>query len=165
MARKNRGMVIKGNVDETTTLGALASNTLVAIDYDETPDEEVFALSQEATWAITGHTVDEGPIVVGFAHSDYSEAEIEEVIENAGSWDRGDLVAQEVARRKVRIVGTFPGDLTEEVLNEGSPIKSPIKWGINTGKTLKLFAYSRHSAPLTAGTLLLVNGHIWLKPR
>ncbi len=163
MARKSR--IIKGNVDETLNLLTLASSTLVAATFDETPDEEVFALSIECTWDLAVHTVDEGPIVVGIAHGDYSDAEIEQVIESTGSWSRGDLVAQEVARRKVRIVGVFNGDSTEESLNDGKPIKTTLKFNLITGATLKVFAYNRDASSLTTGSLVMINGHVWLSPR
>ncbi len=158
-------MILKGNVDETLALATLASNTLLGALFDETPDETVFALSLECTWSMAEHTPAEGPIVVGVAHGDYTDAEIEAVIENTGSWDRGDLVQQEVARRKVRIVGVFDGLLSEEKLNDGLPIKTVLKFEILTGKTLRLFAYNRDASSLTTGSLILINGHVWLKPR
>jgi len=64
--------------------------------------ESTWISSIKATWALSNFTsvTNVGPIMVGIAHSDYSATEIEEFIENANSWNEGDQVAQEVAKRR-----------------------------------------------------------------
>ncbi len=161
-----RRSVLKGHANESLALLNLATNTLIGETFDESPDEEVFALSMEAVHTIRDLVVAQGPVVVGVAHGDYSDAEIEAFIENAGSWDRGDLVSQEIARRKIRIIGTFAGEgATEESLNNGMPVKTRLMWNLVTGATLKQWAFNKGSAQLTTGAIYAIEGHVWLKPR
>ncbi len=119
--------------------------------------EERRVLSVEASWALTGLAATDGPLVVGIAHSDYSAAEIEESLEAAGSWDEGDKVAQEQAKRLVRQVGI----LTEEetALNDGQPVKTRLNWRIATGDTLQFWLWNR-GIQLTTGALVKVSGHL-----
>ncbi len=166
---RRMGKYIKGNVDEGVVLTTLAAKTLVSALFDETPDEEVFCTSVIATWSIAEFTANagDGPILVGLAHGDYSDAEIEQVIENTGSWSRGDLVSQEIGNRKVRIVGKF--DLSNvganvftgpAALNDGMPVKTKLNWGIITGATLKIWAYNLGTSPLAdTAPVVTANGH------
>ncbi len=163
--RRARGVVLKGRVDESLALLTLAEQALVGANYDETLDEEGFLLSQESLWSSEGFTVGEGPVFVGFAHSDYTDAEIEEVIENTGSWSRGNKIAQEQSKRLIRTVGVFPLTASEETLNDGKPIKTTIRWNATTGQTLKLWAYNRGTNPLTTGGQIHAQGHVWIKPK
>ncbi len=162
---RKRTKLIKGRVNEALAMGTLATNSLVKGDFDETVDEEAFALSIEATWSLTGLTAGEGPIVFGVSHSDYTAAEIEAVIENTGSWSRGDLVAQEIARRKIRVIGEFDGLSTEERINDGVPIKTKLMWNLVTGATLTQWAYNKSGGTLATGGVILAEGHVWLRPR
>ncbi len=157
-----RAPILKGNVGEVQALGTLASNTLIGSLFDEVVNERSFLLSLNAIWSIEDLVAGDGPVLVGVAHGDYTDAEVEEVIENANSWNRGDLVQQEVARRKVRQVGTFMGG-GESVLNEGRMIKTPLKFIVNQGQTLRLWAYNASSATLNTGAIVTLAGHVWIK--
>ncbi len=161
---KRRSMhgYLKGNINETLSLGTLASETLVAANFDESPEETTLISSIVATWSIDLLTAGQGPILVGVAHSDYSDAEIEAVIENLASWDQGSKVEQEIAKRLVRKIGTIVsvGGTSDAVLNEGKPIKTKLNWRLNTGDTLKIWAYNLSSnAFSTTVPLLQAEGH------
>ncbi len=87
------------------------------------------------TWALSGFTpaVNDGPVTVGIAHSDYTDAEIEEWYEQSGSWEQASLVGQEIGRRQIKVVGTFripPNTTTDTVivLNHGNVVKTRVKW-------------------------------------
>ncbi len=161
---RRRSKILKGNVDEAMALLTLANNSLVADAFDESVNERTFIISIDATYALRTLTPGEGPIVFGVAHSDYTAAEIEEVIENAGSWNEGDLVSQETARRKVRIIGQFEGQLANEDFNDGVKLKTTLKWILLQGQTIDLWAYNRSGAALTTGAFLICSGHVWLRP-
>jgi len=161
--RKGKALFVP-RVRGQISLGAAAENVVVSADLADTLDEEAFLISEKSTWALSGNTPGEGPIDVGVAHSDYSDAEIEEWLENQGSWDRGDMIAREVNRRKIRLVGTFAADEDEEVLNDGKPIKTTCKWGLVTGQTLKLWAYNRHGTR-TTGAVVKVEGEAYFRPK
>ncbi len=162
--RRSGKRLLKGNVDESLALLTLANSALVVDTFDESVNERTYAISIEASYMLRGLTAGEGPLIFGVAHSDYSAAEIEEVIENAGSWNEGDLVSQEMGRRKVRIIGYFDGQTAENEVNDGKPIKTRLGWILLQGQTLDLWVYNRSGATLTTGAFLLATGHVWLRP-
>ncbi len=165
--RKGRSMAgyLKGNVDESLSLGTLAATTLVADTWDESPEEQTLISSIVCTWTLDQITSPQGPIIFGVAHSDYSDAEIEAVIENQASWDRGSKVEQEVAKRLVRQIGVFAsGDSTNNAsdydFNDGRPMKIKLNWVLNTGDTLKMWAYNTSATALaTTVPILRCHGH------
>ncbi len=156
---------LKGQVNETLQLGTLAADTLISDTFDESPTEESVISSIEATWALNGLVAGQGPILFGVAHSDYTDAEIEAVLENTGAWSQGKKTEQEVAKRLVRIIGTFVGKQgtgTNDVqFNDGKPVKTKLNWKIQTGQTLKMWAYNISGAALTtADPGMRANGHV-----
>ncbi len=162
--RSRRGRIIKGVVDEALTLGTLASTTLVGGAYDDSVQQRTFLISHTAVWYLRNATALEAGVLCGFAHSDYSDAEIEEFIENTGSWDEGDLIGQEVGKRKVRIVGQFSGLTSDLALNDGKPIYTKCMWILNSGDSLRLWAYNLSGGALTTGSVMTNSGHVWLRP-
>ncbi len=153
----------KGNVDESLGLGTLASNTLISDTWDETVNEKSLVSSIVATWSLDQLSLAQGPISFGVAHSDYTDAEIEEVIENAGSWDRGDKISRERARRQVRVIGVFEGlgNTVQDVnFNDGKPMKTKLNWVLQTGDTLKMWAYNDSATALaTTVPTMKAKGH------
>ncbi len=166
--RRNRkmGRYIRGSIDELLALGALAATTLVGVDFDETVNERSLVSTIVATWALSDTTIaaNRGPVTVGVAHGDYTDAEIEAVIENTGSWNEGDKVQQEVAKRLVRRVGTLTPDGQIALLNDGKPVKTKLNWILNQGETLRLWAYNQGSVALDAGAVR-IQGHANLWPK
>ncbi len=166
------GRYIRGNVDENLPIGTLGSRTLAVASFDETVNERTFVSSVKAAWSLDNLTEGDGigPIMVGLAHGDYSAAEIEAFIENTGSWNEGDLTAQEIGKRKIRIVGIFrspPGALMGSmVLNEGKPIHTKCGWILLQGQTLDMWAYNLGTAAV-ATTIpdIHLEGHANLWPR
>ncbi len=107
--------------------------------------------------------------MVGVAHSDYTAAEIEEWIETTGSWDEGDLVQQEIAKRKIRRCGIFdgPSDANNTaVLNEGAARRTKCGWILNLGDGLNQWAYNMGTGDLaTTSPVVRVQGHANLWPQ
>lgn len=147
-------------------LATLADSALIGGDINaEQADRPYWIISADLIWSLRNHTAGEGPIHVGLAHPDYSDAEIEEWFENSGSLQKGDLVSQEKARRRIRQVGSFSGKDTEEHLNDGKPIRTKCMWGIIAGQTTaKLWAYNQSAAALTTGSSVLATGKVYARP-
>ncbi len=171
---KRMGKYIRGNVDEEVDLGTLAAKTLTGVSFDETVEERTLISSLVASWSMEDWTptANAGPIMVGVAHNDYSNAEVESFIENTGSWKEGDLVqSREIGRRLIKIIGTFPGEGGEgagsvQVLNEGKPIKTKLNWILTSGKTLRVWAYNLGTAAAaTTDAQVHAQGHANLWPR
>ncbi len=161
---------VKGSVDESLQLGTLGARTLITDTWDETVIERTLITSIDVTWSLGQFTpaVGDGPIIVGVAHSDYTDAEIEEVIENSGSWNEGAKIEQERSKRQIRIVGSFftgpDSALAIVTLNDGKPIHTKLNWILVTGQTLKMFAYNAGSSPLaTTDPRMTAQGfaHLW----
>lgn len=168
------GKYIRGSVDETTALGTLAGTTLISADFDETVNERTLVSSVIAAYSLHNATAGAniGPVLVGLAHSDYTNAEIEEWIENAASWNEGNLVqSKEVGKRLIRRVGIFPDDggaapSVVKVLNDGKAIKTKLNWILLQGQTLKLWGYNMGSVAFaTTDPQLKAQGHVNLWPR
>ncbi len=145
--RRATGRYIKGNIDELLDVGTLASRTLVRVVFSETVNERTLVSSIKASWSLSSATGGNsiGPILVGVAHSDYSAAEIEALIESTLTWNEGDKIAQEVGKRLIRKVGQFNVSASAadtDVLNNGKPIKIKLNWILNQGQTLSLWAYN-----------------------
>ncbi len=166
-SRRRRGRLLKGNVDDNLTVGALTALDVISTIFDNVVDERSFLLSMEAVWGQHDATIGEGPVVVGVAHSDYSAAEIEEWLEVTGSWNEGDLVELEIGLRgkRIRIVGAFPMATSDEVLNDGKPIKTKLGFIVNQGQSFQIWAYNKSEATFTTGMILTTNGHCWVKPQ
>ncbi len=154
---------LKGNIDENVILGTLGAATLISADFDESPEQDTLVSSIVATYSMDNLVAGQGPVIFGVAHSDYSDTEIEEFIENTGSWDQGSKIEQERAKRLVRKIGVMVGEGdtgTNDVrFNKGQPTKTKLNWRLNTGDTLSLWAYNISAAALTGSPILRAHGH------
>ncbi len=165
------GRYLRGRVDEDLAIGTLASKTLVGTNFDEVVNERTLVSSVVASWSIANWTpaAGVGPLVFGVAHGDYSDAEIEEVIENTGSWNEGDKIAAERARRQIRTIGVYQSPLDAAgvtTLNDGKPVKVKLNWILNQGESLKIWAYNTGTAAFaTTAPILHTQGHANLWPR
>ncbi len=168
--RKRFRPYIKGAIEQFLDLGTLASKTLVSDVVDDSVTEKAWLSSVKLIWTLKQFTpaLTTGPVLVGVAHSDYTDSEIEAVIEQNTNWDQGDLIAQEIGRRKVRIVGTFstPSAAVQNVtLNDGKPITTKCGWQLFTGDSLRYWAYNKGAGALaTTAPDLIVSGHANLWP-
>ncbi len=152
--KRKFGKYLRGIVDEELGLGTLAAKTLVSVIFDNVVFDRTKISSIDCAWALSEWTVGTGigPFQVGVAHSDYTDAEIEEYIEATGSWNEGNLQAQEAAKRRVRTVGIFPsgaaGASGAQVLGDGKMIKTKLNWILLEGQSLRVWAYNTGVQPL-----------------
>lgn len=169
--RGKRRKYLRGSVEEELLLSTLAGKTVIKELFDQTVNERTWVSSVKATWSLSNLTegFSEGPITVGIAHSDYNAGEIEAWLEATQSWNEGDLVAQEVARRRIRLVGTFDTPdqaLGISTLNEGREITTKAGFMLLQGQTVAMWAYNSGSNALqTTSAELTVVGHANLWPR
>ncbi len=162
---------LKGVIQNRFTLGTLAATTLLGDDISDSVTERAWLSSVTATWSMDQFTegAGDGPILVGIAHSDYTDAEIEAWVEQTSSWEEADQVAQEVAKRKCRRVGTFGQtgpSLSGTVLNNGRPITTKCGWMLSSGQSIRIWAYNQGSSALaTTSPAVVTAGHANLWPR
>jgi len=148
---------LRGSVDEELDAGALAAKTLISAGFDETVSETTRVSSIVGTYSLSDVTpgLGIGPILVGLAHGDYQDSEIEAVIEATDSWEPKDLIAMEVGARKVRRIGIFASPESSQLtvrLNDGRPIKTKLNWTLQSGQTLKIWAYNLGVNPFATTT-------------
>ena len=169
--RGNRGLgfrnrtYIKGDISHTLVLDGLAAATLLGSVISETVSEKSLVSSIDCSYSFADVLNDgDGPYLFGVAHSDYTDAEIEAVIENTGSWNKGDKISQEIGKRLVRRIGTWSADQAATAntgdyrWNEGRPVKTKLNWSLQTGATLKFWVYNLGSAAISTADLK-ANGH------
>lgn len=161
---------MRGPINHVLDVGFLAGQDLISEILSDAVVEKAWLSSIRATWTLNQVTpvANDGTIVVGVAHSDYTDAEIEEWVEIANGWDQGDLITRERMRRKIRMVGTFttPGSAAlTMVLNDGKPIRTKCGWQLLTGQTLRLWAWNAgQSAMETTEPDVQIVGHANLWP-
>ncbi len=168
--RRKYRKYLRGNIDLDFLLGTLGAESLISAVVPDTVVEKAWCSSVKAAYSIQAltKTPTTGPITIGVAHSDYTSAEIEAWVENLGAWDQGGKIEQEIARRKIRVIGTFEnpeatGDTT--VLNDGRKFTTKCGWQLVTGQTLRFWAYNEGSSALaTTDPTVHVTGHANLWP-
>ncbi len=142
------------------TLSTLASITAITAGLTGAADGAYRLVSAIMNWSIIGLTSGDGPIIVGYAYGDYTVTEIKEALEAGASINKGDMVAQEQANRKIRVVGVFSN--TDE-LNHGEPVKTRLNWLIPIGTVVNMFAYNDGAALLSTGAIVSCFGSLWVK--
>ncbi len=169
--RANFLKYIDGAIDDRVVATTLAANTLVGANIGKVTIDTCRISSMRATWTLTNFTpIANTTVIVGVAHSDYSDAEVEGWLESAGSWDRGNTTAREVRSRMCRQVGSFKvgGGSTAadvHVLNDGRPISTKLNWLLTEGQTVKLWVFNGGAAPYaTTAPVLEVQGkaNLWI---
>lgn len=145
------------------TLGTLANITVVEGALTPSSTDKYRAVSHSCIWSLKNFTPGEGPIMIGYAFSDYTVAEVKECLESQASIAPGGKIENERANRLVRIVGAFPGAAADEVLNDGKPIKTRLNWSIPIGDSVDIFAYNEGGSTLTTGGLIEADGDLWVK--
>ncbi len=154
--RKYKQKLVYLQVNTSLAAGALAAGDVIAADFPATLDDSFKAVWAKLFWTTQNFTVGEGPIVAGIANSDYTAAEIEECLEANASWDRGDKVANEQAKRQVRRCASFPLIAVDERSNDGKPVYNKLFWTVDSEETLALWI--RAAQTLTTGGAVLIEG-------
>ncbi len=177
LAKRGRGKrrkfqrYLRGNIDLTWSLGALAGADVITQAVQDAVEERAYLSSIKATYSMKDLTItpDAGPLHMGVMHSDYTDAECEEWIELATGWAEGDLQSREVANRKIRRIGSFEASgqaLATQVLNDGKPITTKCGWVLTTGQNVRFWVYNSGTASLATTTPdVTVQGHANLWPR
>ncbi len=161
---------LRGSIDHRLDLGTLAANTLVSSILTDTVEEKAYVSSVKASYSMDQftETADAGPILCGWAHSDYTDAEIEAFIENAGSWSEGDKVQQEIAKRFIRQVGIFErrtGVNEWGTIRDGAVFTTKLGWVLASGQSLRFWCYNMGEAAVaTTDPNCRAQGHANLWP-
>ncbi len=136
-----------------STLGddAIISGNL----HDIAPVESLFSIALDlyVGWAEGG----EGPLAVGIAHGDYSDAEILECLK-ADTLDLANKIEREQAKRLVRSVGYITGLDADGAMNDGKMIRVKSRFHLEEGQNMKFWVWNRSKGALSTGADVQVFG-------
>ncbi len=144
--------------------GALAAEAVIKVDcFSSNSTRDSYIMSIDYSAALRDHTAGEGPLEIGFAHSDYTVTEIKEALEAGASFDPGNKVAQEQARRLVRSAGLFSGASAFDSLYDGRPKRRKIGFLVSQGFNLAFWIKNRDGAALTGGGIVEIQGTAYMR--
>ncbi len=130
----------------STVLGSLIASTVI---------DSTWCSSVRASYSIANYTpvAECGPFIAGWAHSDYTDGEIEEWVETS-SWNIGNKIGQEVSNRLIREVGTFESLPVSangvESMMDGRFITTKIGMMLSPGQTLRFWIYNAGTAAVAS---------------
>ncbi len=113
-------------------------------------------------WTLRGLTVGEGPIQVGYSHSNLTTTMIAEKLDSAVS-DPGQILLMEHSRRPVRQVGFISGIAANQSLNDGQNVRTKIKFIVGETHRINFWARNLSGASLTTGAVLDIAGTIFAR--
>ncbi len=149
------------------TIGTLGAATVISTGtLSGNFTEDFQCISVDSKWSISGlvNVDGDGPITVGFAHNDYTVAEIAAALE-VNLLGPGNKTEQEIASRLVRDIGVFAdgveGGVTWDKLNDGKAIRTRLNWLISSGKELDVFAFNEGADAMTTGAIVNVSGKLY----
>ncbi len=165
MARKRRGrrrgfQAIPFNAE--LALGTLANDTLVKVSMlGGVFEEDFYCISVDALWSIKDLTAGGVPIEVGYNHGDLIATEVVQALD-ANLLDPSDIIQREHARRPVRRVGKFTdGAKTDMELNDGTLLRSKLKFMVNDQHAIQAWMINRSGATLTTGAIVNISGTLY----
>ena len=158
---RKKKRAIPRQIDAEVLPASLASNDLISVVLPTT----VVSRSQAAyvkctyTWDDIAAN-NQGPLEFGWAHSDYSDTEIEQALEATSSWDEGNLVVQEQAKRKVKRVGLIgeTGSDVSVIYRDGMQAYTRLGWILTPGDTIRLWVRNVSSTSLSGSSKFGAHG-------
>ncbi len=162
MARKRtrRGRLVVLPINAQITLGTVADGVAVLANLIQSLTEDIWIHSVDLTWALRGLTDGEVPIQVGISQGDLTVTEIVEAV-TAAPTGPGDIIANEKARRPVRISGQFGDSGVDQTLAHGEMIRTKARFLVSDGKAFNAWALNRSGANLTTGAIVRVTGRLY----
>ncbi len=161
MARKKRRRgFFAVPVTTSVALSTLVNGIVIQTGLTSAFGREAFLISADLLWTLQNATATEGPIQVGLSHNNYSVTEVKEMLDSS-SLDTSDKITQEQQRRAVRRAGIFSVLGADEVLNDGMPLRTRIKFGVNDGDVLNMWVMNLSGGTLTTGATVRAIGTLY----
>lgn len=149
-------------LDIQLDLSTLAAATVVKTAAITLTDA-AFLYSGKFTWTMHDIPVNTGIIKVGLCHDDFTNSEIAAFLTAAAPVTKGDKVAREISTRGkfIKRVGVFPLEVLSESLNDGKPIKTKLRFDIQQGRALAMYAMNVSDTVRTGNAHVSMNGPLW----
>ncbi len=143
------------------SLATLADAIVIAQNLlSATFGEDIFIISIDWIASIRNLTGGEVPLSLGLAHSDLSVTELAEGLD-AEVTDPDDIIAKERARRPVRRLGVFSGNVGDITLNDGRVTRTKVLLQVGDGHSLNVWIRNQSGSTLTTGAELEIGGTIF----
>lgn len=151
-------MVQHQDLVSLTTLAAVTAIT-GALTSGVSDDVRLSSVETSFQWddakGTGGGENEDGPLIVGLAHGDYTTTEIEEYMKALSAVDFGDKIAAERSRRLIRVCGVLSAMRPYLLMK-----KYKLNWTLSEGIGVNAFAYNASSGTaLTTGSILSIVGH------
>ncbi len=161
-SRKRDANFVVLKVDKELALATLADGAALSSALLDLNDD-LTIIGTDLTWVIETLTPGEGPIDVGVNIGGYSAAQIVEAVDASPS-SRADVIALEHTKRRVRHVGTFAGQLANEVLNNGNKVRTrKLFYKLANDVDLNMWAINRSGGALTTGAIVHASGKVYAR--
>ncbi len=170
MAKRNLTKARKRNVkfsvikfDFNRSLTTLAADAFTSINLlSNNMGRPCYAISVDTWWGLSDFVAGEGPLEVGYAHSDLSTAEIGECLD-AEPNSPGEIIEREQASRPVRIAGLFSGFSSGEALNDGKPMRTKLGFTLDDAQNVLMWVRNLNANPLTTGASIRGIGKLYVR--
>ncbi len=148
-------------MDTQLDLGTLAADAVIKANVVGFVDA-AHLISAKLNWSAHDVPTSTGQVTVGLCHDDYTIAEIAEYLV-ASPTTKDDKIARERSRRGrwIKRAGKFPFAATEEVLNDGRPIKTKLNFDVQQSGDLAVWAFNSSDTPLTGNGHINCDGPLW----
>ncbi len=150
-------------------IGALVNDDLIAGNLIAVGDTEYRMRSIKLRWTWSNVANLDGGLLFGVAAPGLTEAQIEEFLEATSSIDKLDIVANERANRKVRVIGAFgsdPGNTSaadENAFNGGRAVSTKLNWLVPIGGTVTMWGYNFSTGNFVTGSELVAIGEAFIE--
>ncbi len=157
--RRRRGRaLIPIKFQTEVDLAGLAENVATTIVTTAALEQDFDVISTDLLVALRDQTVGIGPIEFGLAMQDYTGPEIVEAVDASPLSQYG--TEMERSSRKVRTYGQFSGELVDETVNDGVPIRRKMFLRVPAGKSAAdVWFINRAAVSKTAGTAEITGVH------
>ncbi len=152
--KDGKGQIL--NEFDTITLGTLAAQSAIGAGNNYPIGDEFRLISTKFFAVMNGHTPGEGPILLGIADNELSDAEIGFAL-SLEPTDKNDNAALESTHRPVFILGAFNGGGTTGFIGgagDGQMGKETVRWTFSNPEGWTWFAFNSDPAALTTGTVV-----------
>ncbi len=160
MSKHRKGRLVVLLINAQITLGTLVDGVAIVANLIQSLTEDIWVHSVDLTWALRGLTDGEVPIQVGISQGDLTVTEVVEAV-TAAPTGPGDIIANEKARRPVRISGQFGDGGVDQTLAHGEMIRTKARFLVSDGKAFNAWALNRSGATLTTGAIVRVTGRLY----
>ncbi len=144
------------------SLSTLAADTTIILSMI-TFSDAAYMMSARGNWSAHDIALSTGQVRVGFAHGDFTVVEIDAYLALGAPVSKSDKTNREISTRGryIRKVGLFPFQDIAEVLNDGRPIKTKLRWDQQQNTSLSMWAQNSSDTPLTGDAHISFNGSVY----